>query len=112
MGVPRAQRVHEHHGREHFMAGGARRLLTVALFLGSGIVLIGAYSLSEFTLTLILGTLFATAFGTSLVMKAGSHTGGHRAAHLHTDPTGIPSALPDEDEQLPDPLAMNFDIPL
>ncbi len=94
------------------MAGGARRMLTVALFLGSGIVLIGAYSSSEFTLTLILGTLFATAFGTALLMKTGPQAEGHRTAYPLAGSTGKAGALPDQDEQLPDPLAMNFDIPL
>jgi hypothetical protein len=94
------------------MADGTRRLLTVALFAGAGTVLFATFSTSGHMLTLALGTLFATFFGTALLMNAGSSNAVKGAPLVNTGLTGSNLSIESGEEQLPDPLAMNFDVPL
>ena len=95
------------------MAGRTRPLLLVSLIAGLALVLLETFTSSEYTLTLVLGTLFATAIGVSLLMGQSSST-GHASSHL-VDRGGTPtqnqSAIREE-QNLPDPLELDFDMPL
>jgi len=95
------------------MAGRTRPLLLVSLIAGLALVLFDTFTSSEYTLTLVLGTLFATAIGVSLLMGQSSST-GHASSHL-VDRGGTQiqnqSAIREE-QNLPDPLELDFDMPL
>ena len=95
------------------MAGRTRPLLLVSLIAGLALVLWETFASSEYTLTLVLGTLFATAIGVSALMGQSSST-GHPSSHL-VDRGGShmqsQSAIREE-QNLPDPLELDFDMPL
>ena len=95
------------------MAGRTRPLLLVSLIAGLALVLIETFTSSEYTLTLVLGTLFATAIGVSLLMGQSSST-DHASSHL-VDRGGTQShnqSAIREEQNLPDPLELDFDMPL
>lgn len=95
------------------MADRTRPLLVLSLFAGLALILIVSFTSSEHTLTLALGTLFATSIGFSLMLNKGTTT-EQRSSHIGAAVTarsqGQQTAR--EEEDLPDPLALNFDIPL
>jgi hypothetical protein len=95
------------------MAGATRPVFLVALLTGLGIVLWATFSSSEHTLTLALGGLFATGMGLMLLMRPGqaSNRPSSTAGIHHSGETG-PSLLMEGNEDLPDPLDHQLDMPI
>jgi len=94
------------------MAVGGRRLLKGALVVGTFFVLFAAFSSSGHSLTLVLGTLFVTLLGMSVLFGSATERKGRRI-HADTKPSlGGGRDASQGSEELPDPLSMDFDVPL
>jgi hypothetical protein len=85
----------------------------VALLTGLGIVLWATFSSSDHTLTLALGGLFATGTGLMLLMRPGqaSNRSSSTAGIQYSGETG-PNLSMEGNEDLPDPLDHQLDMPL
>ena len=95
------------------MADRTRPLLVVSLLVGLALVLITTFTTSEYTLTLVMGTLFATALGVSVLMNQPSSS-VQQSSEIGARDAGKGqgrTALRDE-QNLPDPLELDFDMPL
>ena len=95
------------------MADRTRPLLVVSLLVGLALVLITTFTTSKYTLTLIMGTLFATALGVSVLMNQPSSSvqQSSEIGARDADRGQGRAALRDE-QNLPDPLELDFDMPL
>lgn len=94
------------------MAGATRRMLTAVLLAGLVTVLFAGFSRSEFTLALVLGSLFATAIGTSLLLRSSGKPTGKIGSLGGSNDQGGAISLSSEQPSLPDPLSMDLDMPL
>ena len=95
------------------MADRTRPLLVVSLLVGLALALITTFTTSEYTLTLVMGTLFATAIGVAVLMNQPSSS-AHRSNEIGARDAGNGqgrTAFRDE-QNLPDPLELDFDMPL
>jgi len=94
------------------MAGVTRRMLMAVLLAGLATVLFASFSRSEYTLTLVLGCLFATAIGASLLLRSSDTTTSKIGSLGGTSAQGDAVSLSNEQTSLPDPLSMDMDMPL
>ena len=94
------------------MAGATRRMLIAVLFAGLATVLFASFSRSEFTLTLVLGSLFATAIGAMFLLRSSGDSAGRTGSLGGANTQGEAISLSSEQASLPDPLSMDMDMPL
>ena len=94
------------------MAGKTRGLLFASLLGVLALLLIASFSSSNFSLTLVLGSLFATVVGTGFLLRSGNPVGQSSSLHLKTSHHANGDSSFNEHASLPDPLAMDMDMPL